>query len=183
MSSRLANSLSAKARDTERSICRRRACSAWGVGSTRSSVSITGYPENGEEAKATESRVRHEAAQRIAAFERERAFAFRRLNLMRAIADAVADLENEDVAAARACLELRVKLGWNTDTDARADVLARFAAVGRTVFHNLAPRADAPSLPVEDALTDFEVWYARERGTPFWLLFDQYVVETPLVDF
>ena len=136
-----------------------------------------------EEAKATESRVRHEAAQRIAAFERERAFAFRRLNLMRAIADAVADLENEDVAAARACLELRVKLGWNTDTDARADVLERFAAVGRTVFHNLAPSEDTSPAPVEEALTDFEVWYARERGTPFWLLFDQYVVETPLVDF
>jgi C4-dicarboxylate-specific signal transduction histidine kinase len=139
-----------------------------------------------EQAKAAEARFRHEAAQRIAALERERAVAYRRLNLMRAIADAVAEMENEEVAGARACLELRGRLGWSQDSEARAEVLARFAAVGRAVFRSFAPSEDAaaaPGVSVEDALAGFEAWYARERRTPFWLLFDQYVVETPLVDF
>jgi len=142
-----------------------------------------------EQAKAAEARFRYEAAQRIAALERERATAYRRLNLMRAIADAVAEMENEEVAGARASVELRGKLGWSQDSEARTEVLARFALVGRAVFRGFAPSEDAaaaaapPAVSVEDALAEFETWYARERQTPFWLLFDQYVVETPLVDF
>jgi len=139
-----------------------------------------------DEAKAAETRVRQEAAQRIAASERARTVAYRRLNLMRAIADVVAEMENEEVAGARACLELRNKLGWSTDSEARDEVLVRFAPVGRAVFCSFAPGEEAPAAPaasVEDALAAFETWYAGARGTPFWLLFDQYVVETPLVDF
>jgi hypothetical protein len=136
-----------------------------------------------EQAKAAETRYREEAAQRIAALDRERAFAFRRLNLMRALADAVADAENEDVAAARAGVELSVRLGWSADSEARTEVLARFAAVGRAVFRGVAPPDGAEAAAVGQALAEFEAWYAASRGSPFLALFDQYVVETPLVDF
>jgi hypothetical protein len=139
-----------------------------------------------EAAKAAETRFRQEAAQRIAALERERAVAYRRLNLMRAIADTLAEMDDEQVAGARACVELRGKLGWSSDSEARTQVLERFAPVGRAVFRSFAPAADeqaSPTVSVAAALAEFESWYARERGTPFWLLFDQYVVETPLVDF
>ena len=155
---------------------------------------LDGLAAAAEQAKAAEARFRYEAAQRIAALERERATAYRRLNLMRAIADAVAEMENEEVAGARASVELRGKLGWSQDSEARTEVLARFAPVGCAVFRSFAPSEDAaaapaaaaaaaPTVSVEDALAEFEAWYARERQTPFWLLFDQYVVETPLVDF
>ncbi len=44
-----------------------------------------------DEAEVAEKQFRREAAQRIAGLERERSFAFRRLNLMRAVAAAVAE--------------------------------------------------------------------------------------------
>ena len=53
---------------------------------------LDGLAAAAEQAKAAEARFRYEAAQRIAALERERATAYRRLNLMRAIADAVAEM-------------------------------------------------------------------------------------------
>src|SRR5262245_36747653 len=86
-----------------------------------------------EEAEATEARFRREAAERIGALEKERAVAFRRLNLMRAVAEAVADADDEDAAAESARATLTGRLGWDTDSEARTEVLARFAAVGRAV--------------------------------------------------
>ncbi len=53
-------------------------------------------------AHAAEAAFRRDAAERIKALERERAFAFRRLNLMRAVADALATAETEEAAVATA---------------------------------------------------------------------------------
>ena len=47
-----------------------------------------------DHAAAAEMQYRREAALRIAALENERAFAFRRLNLMRAVGDAVASRDD-----------------------------------------------------------------------------------------
>jgi hypothetical protein len=135
-----------------------------------------------EEAEATEGRFRREAAERIGALEKERAVAFRRLNLMRAVAEAVADADDADAAAANARATLAGRLGWDTDSEARTEVLSRFAAVGRAVFDNLAPSAEAQR-SVEEALAEFEAWYTATRTTPFWTLFEHYMPETPLVDF
>ncbi len=49
-------------------------------------------------AEAAEAKFRREIAERTKALDRERAFAFRRLNFMRAIADAVASAESEEIA-------------------------------------------------------------------------------------
>jgi hypothetical protein len=135
-----------------------------------------------EEAEATEGRFRREAAERLGVLEKERAVAFRRLNLMRAVAEAVADADDADAAAASACATLAGRLGWDTDSEARTEVLSRFAAVGRAVFLSFSPPAEAPR-SVEDALAEFEAWYAATRTTPFWTLFEHYMPETPLVDF
>jgi hypothetical protein len=135
-----------------------------------------------EEAEATEGRFRREAAERIGALEKERAVAFRRLNLMRAVAEAVADAADAEAAAASARATLAGRLGWDADSEARTEVLSRFAAVGRAVFFSFSPSAEAP-LSVEDALAEFEAWYAATRTTPFWTLFEHYMPETPLVDF
>ena len=32
-------------------------------------------------------------------------------------------------------------------------------------------------------LAQFEAWYREAHGTPFWILFEHYMPETPLVDF
>jgi hypothetical protein len=135
-------------------------------------------------ASAAEAAFRQQAAQRIAVLDRERAFAFRRLNLMRAIADAIIETETEEQAVAGALATLRAKLDWSSESDARARVLSRFSAVAQAVFANLMPSDNDALLPdVAQALVEFETWYAETRGTPFWVLFDHYRSETPVVDF
>jgi hypothetical protein len=136
-----------------------------------------------EEAEAAEERFRRETAERTGALQKERAVAFRRLNLMRAVAEVVADAEDADIAVGRAQAVLRSRLGWDTDSEARTEVLDRFAPVARAVFFSFAPPAEAPPQPVDAALGEFEAWYASTRTTPFWTLFEHYMPETPLVDF
>jgi hypothetical protein len=135
-------------------------------------------------ASAAEATFRQQAAQRIAALDRERAFAFRRLNLMRAIADAIVEAETEEQAVANALATLRAKLDWSNDSEARTLVLSRFLPVAQAVFANLMTSENDAAVPdVAQALVEFENWYAQTRGTPFWSLFDHYRSETPVVDF
>jgi hypothetical protein len=138
-----------------------------------------------ERAAAAENDFRREIAQRIKAIENERAFAFRRYNLMRAIVDVVASAESEEIAVAGATALLRAKLGWPSDSEARSAVLSRFAPVVQAMFASLAPSddEDAPTPDVIGALSEFERWYGETHPNPFWILFENYIPETPVVDF
>ena len=138
-----------------------------------------------ERTTAAENDFRREIAQRIKAIENERAFAFRRFNLMRAIADVVASAESEEIAVAGATALLRAKLGWPSDSEARSAVLSRFAPVAQVMFASLAPSndEDAPPPDVIAALGEFERWYGETHPNPFWILFENYIPETPVVDF
>ena len=91
------------------------------------------------DAEAAEAGFRREVAARIADLEQQRAFAFRRLNLMQAIAEAVGPAEDEPTAMAYALAALRARLNWESDSEARAAVLARFAPVAQAVFASLMP--------------------------------------------
>jgi hypothetical protein len=138
-----------------------------------------------DNAARAEEEFRCSIAERTKALERERAFAHRRLNFMRAIADAVASAENEDIAVAAATAVLRSKLGWSNDSEARSEVQEHFKPVARQVFASLAPpEADeAPPRDVVAVLTTFETWYRDTHPNPFWMLFEHYMPETPVVDF
>jgi len=138
-----------------------------------------------ERASTAENDFRREIAQRTKAIENERAFAFRRFNLMRAIADVVASAESEEIAVAGATALLRAKLGWGSDSEARAAVLSRFAPVAQAMFASLAPSddEDAPPPDIIGALAAFERWYGETHPNPFWILFENYIPETPVVDF
>ncbi|GLS36180.1 hypothetical protein GCM10010869_17690 [Mesorhizobium tianshanense] len=134
-----------------------------------------------EAAKVAEGSFRRDAAVRIAALEQERAFAFRRLNLMQAIAGAMASAEIEEIAVASAFATLRTRLGWNSDSEARSEVIARFGQVVLAMFR--APDEEESASNVPEALAGFERWYAETRGSPFWLLFEHQIPDTPRVDF
>jgi hypothetical protein len=144
-------------------------------------------------AAAAETAYRREAAERIKSLERERSFAYRRANLMRPIADAVARAESEEMAVAGSQAILRAKLGWSSDSEARSAILTEFAPVVRGLFANLHPQPDTPpsdtppsGTPPADVLAllgVFEAWYEATHRKPFWDLFDQPMPETPLVDF
>ncbi|MDW6024238.1 hypothetical protein SAZ10_21035 [Mesorhizobium sp. BAC0120] len=133
-------------------------------------------------AKTTETSFRKEAAKQIAVLEQERAFAFRRLNLMEAIADAAGPAESEEVAVANAFAALRNRLGWNSDSDARQEVITHFGPVALAVFR-AGLTGGEPATGVHDALAVFERWYAETWGLPFWALFEQQMPDTPVVDF
>ena len=136
------------------------------------------------DAEAAEAAFRRNAAARIAALEQEGAFAFRRVNFLRAIADAVSGAEDEQAAAAHANAALHARLGWTSDSEARSAVVARFAPVAEALFLALPSEADRPApADVRAALASFETWYAETHERPFWALFEHYVPETPLVDF
>ena len=136
------------------------------------------------DAEQAESAFRAEIAARAKALEQERAFAYRRLNFMRAIAAVIAQAEDEASAIADAQAVMREKLGWAADSDAREAVLTQFAPVVRAAFATLAPpEAELEAVDVGQALADFESWYASTHPQPFWVLFETYMPETPRVDF
>jgi len=137
------------------------------------------------DAEAAEAAFRRNAAARIAALEQERAFAFRRVNFMRAIADAVSPAEDEKAAVAHASAALRARLGWTSDSEARTAVLARFAGVAEALFRAYVSDEGRQADPadIRAALASFETWYAETHAKPFWAMFEHYVPETPLVDF
>jgi hypothetical protein len=136
-----------------------------------------------EAAKTAEGSFRREAALRIATLEQERAFAFRRLNLMQAIAEAVASAESEEIGVANALAVLRACLGWSSDSEARTDILEHFGPVARAVFQASAQDEDGLPTDVDADLGAFEGWYAESRGSSFWMLFEQQMPDTPRVDF
>ena len=133
---------------------------------------------------SAEAAFRREIAERIKNFEQARAFAYRRLNFMRALADATAAAESEEIAVANALAVVRTKLGWSSDSEARTAVLSRLAPVAQAMFAHLAPPEKDEKLPdIGKALADFETWYGETHEQPFWVLFEHYIPETPRVDF
>lgn len=139
---------------------------------------------NAENAGAAEEAFRKEITERTKMLANERAFAYRRYNLMRAIAEAVATAESEEIAVAASNGILRAKLDWDTNSEARIDVLEHFVPVAVAMFAALSPvEGEEPPPDVMATLRAFEKWYVETHPQPFWVLFEHYIPETPLVDF
>ena|SRR5437763_885458 len=140
-------------------------------------------------AEKAEDEFRRSIAARIKSLETERAFAFRRLNLMRAVAEAIREAKDEETAVGQAATALRVRLGWSTDSEARTEVVSRFAPVGRAMFLQQSPersveeQVEQGEISPMDALAEFEAWYVGTHPVPFWILFENVMPQTPVVDF
>lgn len=145
---------------------------------------LTALEAAADAAETAEVDFQRRAAEQIRMLEEERAFAYRRLNLMRAVADVVASAEDEEAAAAAGAAIVRSKLGWESESEARSEVLASFAPVARAAFASLsaAEGEEAREADVPGVLAAFEAWYLSARQQPFWRLFEQYVPEMPLVE-
>lgn len=149
---------------------------------SRTASFIEALREGADEAAAAETSFRREAVERIAALECQRTFAFRRLNLMRAVADGIGAAEDEEIAAAAGVGILRSRLDWTGGSDAQEAILSRFAAVARTLFASRS-ESEEPGVSTAQALAEFETWYEQSYRAPFWALFEQPIEETPRVDF
>ncbi len=136
-----------------------------------------------EEARTRETTYRREAARTIAALDAERAFAFRKLNLMRALAGAMIGAEEEQAGVGRARALLCGRLGWSEESEPRRAALDRFSNVARSVFACQMSSGETAAEIVIAELAAFETWYQERHGVPFWMLFEQEMPETPLVDF
>ncbi|HMK68168.1 MAG TPA: hypothetical protein VK433_06450 [Stellaceae bacterium] len=135
-----------------------------------------------ERAAAEEEGFRRDWAARVAVLERERAHAFRRLNLMRSLSEAAGATEKE-AAVASTLAVFREKLGWTGDSEARTATLDRFRPVVEALVGALRTTDGEAAPDVPAALAEFETWYALAHGSAFWVLFDHYMPETPRVDF
>ena len=91
---------------------------------------------------------------------------------------------NPEPATHQLLAAVRAQLGWMDDSDTRTETLSRLAPVVRTTFACLAPVEDGvtSAADVAAALADFEAWYERTYGRPFWALFEQEIEEMPLVE-
>jgi len=144
---------------------------------------LASLKEAADAAAVAEKDFRGQASERIKTLEQERAFAFRRLNVMRLVSDAVAGADSEEIGVAAGLAVLRTKLGWSSDSEARSAVLSRFAPVAKAMLATPEASADAPPGQIAAALAGFESWYAATYVVPFWSLFEHEMAETPVVDF
>lgn len=135
-------------------------------------------------AQNAEIAFRNSIAREIARHERERQFAFRRIDILERMLSAARGVESETDAITAQRAALKSILGWHADTDARKPILDAWTAVAEAVWRDRSgsPTDDAaPSVP--DALKAFEAWYATEHGTPFLAMLDHEVEELPVVEF
>jgi hypothetical protein len=138
-----------------------------------------------DQSSVAEDEFRRGIAERMKELEKQRSFAFRRLHLMKEVAGVITQAESEEIAIAGATVVLRAKLGWVNDSEARSEVLSRFAPVAQAMFASIVPSADdnEEKPDVIETLREFEAWYAATHPNPFWILFENYMPETPVVDF
>jgi hypothetical protein len=133
-------------------------------------------------ADAEETAFRREAAARIETLERARTFAFRRLNVLRTMAEAARRAPDTDASIAAQLALIRDRLSWeNAEDETPRAVLERLSALATCIDAEV--RANAPSDDPCAELARFEDWYTDRFGGPFWGLFDRYSPETPVVDF
>jgi hypothetical protein len=148
---------------------------------------LAGLEAAAEAARSAEDRFRRETAARIDTLAQERAYAFRRLNFVRAIAEAARVSEDGASAVEAARAAVRRELGWQAEDARRSEILERLQPVLLRITAQLGGgEPDAGEVAPEDviaALREFESWFQADTGTSFYALFDRYVPETPVVDF
>ncbi len=133
-------------------------------------------------ASAAELAHQKEAALRAASLKDARAFAWRRVNLMRGVAAGVRGAEEPDAAVAAGRAVMLREVNWTGATQAQRDAADRFAPVVLAIWAATRPEPEGDPEAVARAFADFEAWYAAERGGPFLALMEREIVELPLVE-
>ena len=132
-------------------------------------------------ASAEKAAYRREALRRTEAPERARAFAYRRLNLLKKMIAAGTEEPDPRKAAEVRLAAALVDIGWI------AGALADLDENGRECEARLRPVAEAlggsDEAAVLAAWEAFEAWFALRFGREFCAVFDRHVPDTPKVDF
>ncbi|MBX3513792.1 MAG: hypothetical protein KF826_08915 [Xanthobacteraceae bacterium] len=136
-----------------------------------------------KDANVAEDEFRRNIAKRIRELEEQRAFAFRRMNLMKSVAQAVTDAKDEEEAKAKARDAFLAELDWTGGSQFQRDVVEKFMPVGLAVWEASKPDAKAEDVAkIGGELAAFEEWFAQQRETPFLAVMEKQMVELPLVE-
>lgn len=148
---------------------------------------LTAYLEALEQtahaASVAEEDYRREAARRFRELEQGRAFAFRRLNLMRSVVAAVDGAKDEAEATAKGSEAFLRELDWTGATESQRQAAERFLPVVLSAWQ--ASQADSDQQAAEAVgreLAAFERWFAESRNAAFLSMLEREVVELPLVE-
>lgn len=156
-------------------------------------ATLDGYFEElnsaARDANVAEELYRKDALARIKQLELERAFAFRRLNLIKAVASSMTGAKDDAEATARASAAFLGEIGWTGASEMQREVLGRFLPVITALRDATREPADPGDAPreadkplIKQELAAFEKWYAEKRNAPFLSLMEQEVLELPLVE-
>jgi hypothetical protein len=127
-----------------------------------------------------EEALRTRLAREVAQLERRRAFAHRRMNFVRVLADAAKTDDLEEAAAAQRAA-VRLELGWGRESEFHRAVLDRLRPVARLVWQGARGRGlEAKAINAE--LEAFEAWFEAAHRQPFYALFDREPPEVGLVE-
>jgi hypothetical protein len=139
------------------------------------------------DASINEENYRKEAAARFRELEQDRAFGFRRLNLMRTVTAALDGCETEEDAILRGSTAFLHELGWSGTSETQQETLTNFAPVIAACWQATQPNTSEAgalvnSTTIIEKLRAFEAWFAEHRNGPFLSIMEREMVELPLVE-
>lgn len=134
-------------------------------------------------ANAAEDEFRNNITKRMRELEEARAFAFRRLNLVKAIGVAVAGAKDDEEAKAQGASAFLTEVNWTGGSQSQRDVVAKFEPVALALWAASKPEATAEEAErVSKELAAFEEWFGQNREAAFLTLMQQELPELPLVE-
>ena len=139
------------------------------------------------DASINEENYRKEAAIRFRELEQDRAFGFRRLNLMRTVTAALDGCETEEDAILRGSTAFLHELGWSGTSETQQETLTNFSPVIAACWQATQPATPEAQTPADstviiEKLRAFEAWFAEHRNGPFLSIMEREIVELPLVE-
>jgi hypothetical protein len=129
-----------------------------------------------------EDALRSRMAAEVARLERRRAFAHRRMNLVRTLSAPLAAAETEEAAASALRAAARRELGWEREGEYHRAVLDRLQPVGFVLWQCVRGAKDAAPSAALAELEAFETWFETTHKEPFYALFDHAPAEVGLVE-
>lgn len=147
-------------------------------------------------AEAAERAVRASVDSQIKKAETDRAFAWRRLNVLGDMARLAALEPDRALSVDLQLAGLFREIGWieaslDELSDTARPLLDRLRPIAEALHAAAFPGAGAddsadPAPPPADpiaAFRAFEAWYEAERGQPFLQVYERYMAPTPVVEF
>lgn len=144
---------------------------------------FVGLEQSAREAGIAEEKFRQETVSRMKELERARAFAFRRLNLLRNLAKAMSGAEDEAEAIERGRATFLCEVNWTGASDSQREALEKFEPVLVALWKICGEEASTEDrAQVTRECDAFEKWFADNRNGPFLSLMEVEPVELPLVE-